>query len=527
MPKVLVSDPIAKEGIELLQQHFDVDVKTGMEKSQLIDIIGEYDALAVRSETKVTADVLEAAKNLKIIGRAGVGVDNIDVPVATQKGILVVNSPAGNTIAAAELTMAMMLSLARNIPQGHSSLRSGEWKRSKFVGNEIYGKTLGVIGLGKIGTAVAKRAQSFEMEVIGCDPYVSEDYASKLGIELVDLETLLKRSDYITLHIPATKETKGSIGEKQIAMMKPGVRIINCARGGIVDEKALSKAVEEGGVAGVAIDVYEQEPPPTDNPLLKLEKAVTTPHLGASTEEAQINVAIDVAEQIIDVLNGKPARSAVNMPALSAELLATVSPYMMLGERMGAMATQLADGAIKSIEISYCGELSGLETGPVGRSVLKGLFQPIMTEPVNLVNAPIIAESRAIRITESKSAAPEDYTSLLVVKVKTDKGGKVIEGTLFGKKDIRIVQIDGYSVDVSPEGMMLVTTHIDKPGIIGMVGTLLGTHNVNIAGMHVGREGIGKRAVMVLNVDDSISDEVLKQIKDLDGMETAKLVQLR
>ncbi|MCX6377140.1 MAG: hydroxyacid dehydrogenase, partial [Armatimonadetes bacterium] len=272
MPKVLVSDPIAKEGIELLQKHFEVDVKTGMEKAQLIEIIGQYDALAVRSETKVTAGVLEAAKNLKIIGRAGVGVDNIDVPVATQKGILVVNSPAGNTIAAAELTMALILSLARNIPQGHSSLRSGEWKRSKFVGNELYGKTLGVFGLGKIGTAVAKRAQSFEMEVIGCDPFVSEEYARKLGIELVDFDAILKRSDYLTLHVPATKDTKGSIGEKQIAKMKPGIRVVNVARGGIVDEAALAKAVEEGRVAGVAFDVYESEPPLPENPLLKLDK---------------------------------------------------------------------------------------------------------------------------------------------------------------------------------------------------------------------------------------------------------------
>lgn len=525
MPRVLVSDPVAKEGIEILQKHFDVDVKTGLEKSQLIEIIGDYDALVVRSETKVTADVLEAAKKLKIIGRAGVGVDNIDVPVATQKGIIVVNSPAGNTIAAAELTMAMMLSLSRNIPQGHNSLRSGEWKRSKFVGNELYGKTLGILGLGKIGSAVAKRAQSFEMVVIASDPFVSEEYARKLGVELVSMDDLLRRSDYITLHVPATKDTKGSIGAEQIAKMKDGVRIINVARGGIIDEAALAKAVQEGKVAGVACDVYEQEPPPPDNPLLSLDRAITTPHLGASTEEAQINVAIDVAEQIVDVLNGKPARSAVNMPALSSEVLAAVNPYMVLGERIGAMAIQLADGAVKSIEIAYCGELSSLETGPVGRSVLKGLLQPILTESVNLVNAPVIAESRGIRITESKSTAPEDYTSLLSVKVKTDKGTKTIEGTLFGKKDIRIVQIDGYYVDVIPEGTMLVTTHVDKPGIIGRVGTLLGNHGINIAGMHVGREAVGKDAVMVLNVDDTIPESVLKEISELDGIETARLVQ--
>jgi len=525
MPKVLVSDPIAKEGIELLQKHFDVDVKTGLEKSQLIEIIGGYDALAVRSETKVTADVLEAASNLKIIGRAGVGVDNIDVPAATQKGILVVNSPAGNTIAAAELTMALILSLARNIPQGHNSLRSGEWKRSKFVGNELYGKTLGVLGLGKIGTAVAKRAQSFEMEIVGCDPFVSEDYAKKLGIELVDFDTLLKRSDYITLHVPATKDTKGSFGPKEFAKMKDGVRIVNVARGGIVDEAALAKAVEDGKVAGIAFDVYESEPPPAENPLLKLDKAITTPHLGASTEEAQINVAIDVAEQIVDVLSGKPARSAVNMPALSAEVLSAVGPYMNLGERIGMMAGQLVDGAVNAIEISYCGDLSGMETGPISRSVLRGLLQPILTESVNLVNAPIIAESRGIRITESKSAAPEDYSSVLAVEVKTDKGSKLIEGTLFGNKDARIVRIDGYQIDVVPEGVMLVTTHIDKPGVIGRVGTLLGNHKINIAGMHVGRAGIGKQAVMVLNVDSPIPDDVMKQIAALDGLQTARLVQ--
>ena len=525
MSRILVSDPIAKEGIELLQKHFDVDVKTGMDKAQLIEIIGDYDALAVRSETKVTADVLEAAKKLKIIGRAGVGVDNIDVPLATQKGILVVNSPAGNTIAAAELTMALILSLSRSIPQGHNSLRAGEWKRSKFVGNELYGKTLGVFGLGKIGTTVAKRAQGFGMVVIGSDPFVSEDYARKMGIELVGFDDLLSRSDYLTLHVPATKDTKGSIGADEIAKMKPGVRVINVARGGIINEAAISKAVEDGHVAGVAFDVYESEPPAADNPLLKLDKAITTPHLGASTQEAQVNVAIDVAEQIVEVLNGKPARSAVNMPALSAEVLAAVDPYMLLGEKIGSMITQLADSAVNAIEISYCGELSQLETGPVGRSVLRGLLQPILMESVNLVNAPVIAESRGIRITESKSAAPENYTTLLTVKAKTDKGEIAIDGTLFGRKDIRIVRIDGYQIDIVPEGYMVVSNHIDKPGIIGSVGTLLGRHGINIGGMHVGRKGAGKNAVMVLILDDPVSEVVMKEISALDGVQTAKLVQ--
>ncbi|MHB0912733.1 MAG: phosphoglycerate dehydrogenase [Armatimonadota bacterium] len=526
MPKVLVSDPIAKEGIEILQKQFDVDVKTGLDKDQLIEIIGEYDALAVRSETKVTAEVLEAAKKLKIIGRAGVGVDNIDVPLATQKGILVVNSPAGNTIAAAELTMAMILSLARNIPQGHASLRAGEWKRSKFVGTELYGKTLGVYGLGKIGSTVAKRCKAFEMNIVGCDPFVSEDYAAKLGIELVSLDELYARSDYITLHIPATKETKGSIGAAEIAKMKPGVRLVNVARGGIIDEAAICKAVEDGHVAGVAFDVFSQEPPAADNPLLALDKAITTPHLGASTEEAQVNVAIDVAEQIVDVLSGKPARSAVNMPALSAEVLTAVSPYMVLAERIGSLAAQLADGPVKAVEISYCGELASLETGPVGRSVLKGLLQPILTESVNLVNAPVIAESRNIRITESKSGAPEDYATLLAVKIKMEKGEKTIEGTLFGKKDIRIVRVDGYRLDLVPEGYMVFAPHIDRPGIIGSVGTILGSRGVNIGGMHVGREVKGELSLMVLNVDDTVPGDLMKEIAALDGVKNTRLVQL-
>ena len=526
MPKVLVSDPIAKEGIEILQKHFDVDVKTGMEKDQLIACIGEYDALAVRSETKVTADVLEAAKNLKIIGRAGVGVDNIDVPVATEKGIIVVNSPAGNTIAAAELTMAMMLSMSRNVPQGHEMLRAGEWKaaRKALIGVELYGKTLGVFGLGKIGSEVAKRAKSFEMNVIGCDPFVSEEYAARLGIELVGFEDLLKQSDYITLHVPANKDTKGSINAEQIAMMKDGVRIVNVARGGIIDEAALADAVKSGKVAGIAFDVYSSEPPEADNPLLSLDHAVTTPHLGASTEEAQVNVAIDISEQIVDVLNGKPARSAVNMPALSAEVMAAVSPYLTLGERIGAMLTQLADGPVEGVEISYCGELSSLETGPVGRAVLKGLFQPILTEQVNMVNAPVIAESRGIRVTESKTKDCEDYNSLLSVKAKVGKSALTIAGTLFGKKDIRIVHLDGHSIDIVPSGAMLVTTHIDKPGIIGRVGTLLGGRGVNIGGMHVGREGIGKHAVMVLNVDGVMSEDVIRQIQEMDGIESARQV---
>jgi D-3-phosphoglycerate dehydrogenase len=526
MARILVSDPVAAEGIEILKQAGQVDVITGMTKEELIACIGNYDALAVRSETKATADVLEAAKNLKIIGRAGVGVDNIDVPVATNKGIIVVNSPEGNTIAAAELTMALLLSLSRNIPQAYSSVRAGEWKRSKYVGTEVYKKTLGVIGLGKIGREVAKRAQAFGMSVVAYDPFLTADSAQKMGIELSKLEDLLKVSDFITLHLPLNKDTKYLIGAKELAMMKPTARIINVARGGVVEEAALVAAIEAGTIGGAAIDVYEQEPTPTDNPLFKLDKTVTTPHLGASTAEAQINVAIDIAEQIVDVLNGKPARSAVNMPAMSVEALAQVQPYLTLAERMGSLLGQTTDSAVSCLEITYAGDLAEMETGPITRAALVGLLRPVLGETVNFVNAPIQAESRGIKVVESHSASSGDYTSLISIDAQTENGTRQISGTLFGKKDIRIVEIDGYRIDVVPEGTMLVSAHTDKPGIIGQVGTLLGNRKINIAGMHVGRQDAGKRAVMVLNVDDVIPAGVMAEILNINGIETAKQVQL-
>ncbi|MDO8588054.1 MAG: phosphoglycerate dehydrogenase [Armatimonadota bacterium] len=525
MARILVSDPIAAEGIEILKQAGQVDVKTGMPKEDLIACIGEYDALAVRSETKVTADVLEAAKNLKIIGRAGVGVDNIDVPTATQKGVIVVNSPEGNTIAAAELTMALLLSLSRNIPQACSSVRSGEWKRSKFVGTEVYKKTLGVVGLGKIGREVAKRAQAFGMTVVAYDPFLTAESAKKMGVEIVKLNDLLKMSDYITLHLPLNKDTRHLISTKELAMMKDGARVINVARGGVVDEAALAAAIEAGKIAGAAIDVYEQEPTPPENPLLKLDKTVTTPHLGASTAEAQINVAIDIAEQIVDVLNGKPARSAVNMPAMSSEALAQVEPYLALAERMGTLLTQTTDSAITCLEITYCGDLAEMETGPITRAALVGLLRPILSESVNFVNAPLQAEQRGIQVVESRSTSSGDYTSLISIDAQTEDGTRQISGALFGKKDIRIVSIDGYRIDVAPVGTMLVAPHIDKPGIIGQVGTLLGNRRINIAGMHVGRQSVGKRAIMALNVDDIIPADVMAEIVGIDGIESAKQVQ--
>ncbi len=526
MPRVLVSDPIAPEGIEILKRVADVDVKTGLSKEELVAIIGDYDALAVRSETKVTAEVLAQAKNLKIIGRAGVGVDNIDVPVATERGILVVNSPEGNTVAAAELTVAMLLALARNIPQADQALRGGEWKRSKYMGSEVYAKTLGVIGLGKIGKEVAKRLQSFEMSVIGYDPYLKPEQAEALGIKLVDLDTLYRESDYITVHVPKTKETAGMINAEKIALMKPTVRLINVARGGIIDEAALAEAAKAGRIGGAAIDVFSTEPAPKDNPLLGIPNVITTPHLGASTEEAQVNVAIDIAEQIVDVLSGKPARAAVNMPSVSPDVMARIEPYLYLAEKIGSLHAQLTSSSISEVEVVYAGDFDALPTVHLTRAVLKGLLEPVIPESVNYVNAPALAAARGIKITESRTVSSDGQGCVITVRKRGGSGEREICGTVFSKDNVRILYIDGYRVDIRPSGPMLVTKHTDRPGIIGKVGTLLGNEGVNIAGMHVGRESEGRGAVMVLKLDTPVPDAVLEQIRRIDGMETVRQVAL-
>lgn len=532
MPKVLVSDPIAEAGIARLREVAEVDVKTGLPPEELKAIIGAYDALVVRSETRVTADILAAASRLKIIGRAGVGVDNIDVGAATERGILVVNSPEGNTIAAAELTIAMLLALARRIPQADASLHAGRWERKRFLGTEVYGKTLGVIGLGKIGGEVARRARAFEMTVIAYDPYATEQRARDYGAALVSLEELFARSDFITLHVPLNEQTRNLIGAEQIAKMRDGVRIINCARGGIVDEQALADAIRSGKVAGAALDVFSQEPVAPDNPLLQMPENVLTPHLGASTEEAQVNVAIDVAEQIVDVLSGRPARSPVNMPSLSPESLEKARPWLLLAEKIGSLHTQLArdlDGKgrpIEAVEVLYQGDFDEMPLGSVTRAVLAGILSPVLSDPVNLVNAPVLASARGIQVTESHSTTHTEYTAMITVSVRTPVGQRTICGTVFGKNDIRIVHIDHYRVDIIPEGIMLLTQHVDRPGMIGRVGTLMGSNNINIAGMNLGREKVGGRALMVLMVDDPIEESVLKQIRELPGMETAQLVQL-
>lgn len=449
--KVLISDSLSKEAVDILEKEkdFKVDVLTKLTPEELKKAIKDYDALLVRSATKVTKDLIGAAAKLKIIGRAGVGLDNVDIDAASKKGIIVVNTPGGNTISTAEHTFSMMLALSRNIPQADLSMRKGEWERKKFMGVELYGKVLGIVGLGRIGTEVAKRAASFEMRVLAYDPYLSVDKAKDLGIELVDLKTIYKEADYITVHTPLTDETRHMISGREFGLMKKGVRVLNCARGGIIDEEALVKAVESGKVAGAAFDVYEDEPP-KDSKLLKLENVVLTPHLGASTEEAQTNVAVDVANTVRDALLNRGVRNAVNMPYVDPEIYKVIEPYLKLAENIGSIHAQLAEGHIKRVKIRYVGEIIKYDLSPFTVSIMKGMLTPILQETVNFVNSLVIAKERGINIIETKTAEVQDFASLIYVEVETDKSKSSLTGTLFTKVDPRIVKIDEFYVDSKP-----------------------------------------------------------------------------
>ncbi|NQT29044.1 MAG: phosphoglycerate dehydrogenase [Candidatus Saganbacteria bacterium] len=525
--KVLASDKIAEIGLKMLKDAgIDAEMKTGLPENELVKIIPEYDALIVRSATKVTPKIIEAGKKLKIIGRAGVGVDNVDLPTATKNGVIVVNSPEGNTVAAAEHTWAMLLSMARQIPQAYSKLKAGSWDRKSFKGIEVLNKTLGVIGLGKIGRRVASYALGMGMKVIAHDPFVTDDYAKSLGIELKPLDDVIKQSDFITFHIPKTPETANMINKNAISKMKKGVRLVNVARGGIINEKDLCFALKSGKIAAAALDVYEKEPLPADSPLLALDNLVVTPHLGASTVEAQVNVAVDVVEQIIEVLKGGAARSAVNIPSMKPELIAPVKPYMGISEKLGKLAAQIVPGAVSKVTVEYSGEVAEHDVSPLTTSVLKGLLSPMMDVVVNFVNAPFIAKERGIDVIESKSLETKDFASLISVKIKSNKGDREVGGTVFTGMGDRLVSIDGFKVDATPEGYLLILSNIDKPGMIGKVGTFLGEHKINIASMDVGRIKIGEKAVMVLNVDSQVSDDTLKKISKLEGISGATLVKL-
>ncbi len=526
MAKVLVSDSIDQAGIEILSQVAQVDVKTGLPPEELVRIIPEYDALMLRSGTKVTQEIIEAGTKLKIIGRAGVGVDNIDVPAATRHGIVVVNSPEGNTIAAAEHALAMMLSLSRHIPDANQSLKNTEWNRKGFIGSEVYKKTFGVIGLGKIGSHVATVGRALGMKLLAYDPFISKERADQLGCRLVDLDLLFAEADYISLHVPKTPETTHLINAQALAKMKPTARIINCSRGGIVDEEALVEALQAGKIAGAALDVFETEPL-GESKLRELgSKVILTPHLGASTAEAQVNVAIDVAEQIRDILLGLPARSAVNIPGLTPDVMEKLRPYLQLAETLGNLVGQLAGGRIDWLNVRLQGELAGSESQPLVVASIKGLLSPALRERVNYVNACIEAKERGIRVIETRDASIRDYSGSIHLEARGSLGEHSVTGALLSTGEIRITDLDEFPVNVPPSNYMLFTRHRDMPGIIGKIGSLLGSFNVNIASMQVGRKIVRGDAVMVISLDDPLPEGLLSEITKVPGIRDAYTVKL-
>lgn len=525
--KILVSDPLAEAGIKILEKEkdFTVDVKPKLPLPEFKKLIKDYDALIVRSGTKVTSDIISSAKKLKIIGRAGVGLDNVDVNAASKRGIIVMNAPAGNTISTAEHTMSMILALSRNIPQAYSSMREGKWDRKKFMGTEVYNKVLGIIGLGRIGAEVARRALSFKMKVLGYDPYLSAEKAKKMDVELADLKTLLKQSDYITVHTPLTDETKHIIGKDEFKTMKDGVRIINCARGGIVDEEALDSAIESGKVAGAALDVYEKEPP-TDSPLLKRPNVITTPHLGASTEEAQVNVAIDIAESVRDAILDRGIRNAVNVPSVDSETLKNLQPYLTLAEKMGLLQSQLSEGHVRKVKVKYIGDVTEYDVTPITMAIVKGLLSPILEESINYINALLIAKTRGIEVAESKTSEIMDFANAIAVTVETNKGKNLVMGSLFTKTDPRIIRINNFYVDLVPKGDLIYISNKDLPGVVGSIGTILGKNNINIAGMTFGRIKPGGDAITVLNIDSPPTSAVIEKLCKTKNINDVKAMKL-
>ncbi|MEJ2314822.1 MAG: phosphoglycerate dehydrogenase [Nitrospirota bacterium] len=513
--KVLVSDNLSEKGVSILKKAgLHVDVKTGMSPEELKGVIGEYNGIVIRSATKLTADILDAAENLKVIGRAGSGLDNVDKAAASKKGIVVMNTPGGNTITTAEHTVSLMLSLARRIPQATASMKEGKWEKKKFTGVELFNKTLGVVGIGAIGSEVAKRARGLEMNVIAYDPFLSDEKARAIGVEKVSLEELFRRSDFITFHTPLTQETRNIVNRESIKLMKDGVRIINCSRGGIVNEADLYEALESGKVAGAALDVFEKEPP-EDFTLARHPNVICTPHLGAATGEAQENVAVAVAEQIVDYLLQGTIRNAVNFPSIPPDQMPTLSPYITLAERLGSFASQVSEGGITEVSVEYRGEAADLNTEPVTIAAVKGLLTPILEETVNFVNAPFIAKERGIEVKEVKSAEAGDYQTLVSIRIRAGGAERSVSGTLFHRRNPRIVEVDGFPVEIIPEGTLLLMFNNDKPGVIGNIGAFLGNSGINIARMHFGRETAGGRAISVVSIDAPVTQEQAEEIRKL------------
>lgn len=526
--RVLVADSIAAKGIDLLSSHPQIEtvVKTGMKEDDIVKIVADFDAVIVRSQTKITARIMKTAHRLKVIGRAGVGVDNIDVEAATERGVIVMNTPGGNTISTAEHAFSLLMSLSRNIPQAHASMREGKWDRKSFEGVELCNKTLGIIGMGRIGTEVSRRANGFGMRVLAFDPYLTLNRAKSLQVELCEqLEPLLKAADFITLHTPLTPETQGILNKKTLALCKKGVRIINCARGGLVTESDLADAVKSGHVAAAALDVFEKEPLPTDSPLRQLPQLVLTPHLGASTFEAQESVGIEVAEQIRDALIDGAIRNAVNMPNMDARTAAFLRPYIKLGVRMGRLLTQLAPKRMEGLLIHYTGKVNEHDTTPITRAILKGLLTNVGGNEVNEINAPRFAESLGLKVQETKDSTPCDFAELIRAEVVADHTTYEVSATLFGNRP-RIVSVNGYALEAMPDGILFIMENRDRPGIVGWIGTLLGKHKVNIASMSLSRTEPGSHALSILNLDTAPDDATLEEIRKDKDIFSVKVVSL-
>jgi len=525
--RVLVTDGLQAVGVDALRKHgLDVEVVGSLSERDLAGRVGEFEGLIVRSATKVTRAVIEAGRRLEVVGRAGAGVDSIDVDAATERGVIVMNTPGGNTTAVAEHTLGLLLALARRLPAADATLKAGRWEKNRLQGVELFGKTLGILGLGRIGSEVARRALGFRMQVIAYDPYLTGEAAERLGVAAVELDELFARADFITVHTPLTGDTRHLIGEAELARLKPGVRIINCARGGIVDELALARAIESGHVAGAAIDVFEQEPPPADHPLLRLEQVVVTPHLAAATDEAQAAVALAIADQIADALLRGIVVNAVNLPTIDAETSREHAPYVGLAEKMGRFLAQMAEGRMQEARLTYSGEIVGRSTATLTLAFLRGLLGTILSEHVTDVNAMLIARARGLRVTETSTTESSDYASLLSAELRTNRGAVSVAGTVSFKREPRFVQVDGFSMEALPQGWLLVFANLDVPGVIGRIGTLCGRHGINIAGMQLGRERRGGRAVSVLNLDDPMDAAALQEIRAMPDIVLVKLVKL-
>ena len=522
---VLVADSLAQEGIDILKRYANVDVKTKLKPEEIKAIIGGYEALIVRSQTRVTADIIEAGTKLIVIGRAGVGVDNIDTAAATRRGIIVVNAPTGNTISAAEHAVALMLALARNIPQANASLKNCEWKRNEFMGTEVRGKTLGIVGLGNVGSEVARRAQGLEMKLIGNDPFVTAERAKKMNVDIKTLDEIWKEADFITLHVPLIESTRNLIGAGQLAMMKPTARIINAARGGLIDEEALVAAIDAGKLGGAAIDVFVEEPC-TKSILFGCNKIIVTPHLGASTNEAQTLAATEVVQQIIDVFNGQPARYAVNAPLVSAEVLPVLVPYMRLANSLGSLMSYLGEGQIKSIHIKYQGEVAAYDSNALKAVLLGSLLGRLTEERINMVNAVLEATKRGIKVSEEKQATCDNYANLITMEAVTSAGTTTVSGSVM-RDESHIVQVNQFWIDIVPTGgYFLFCDHRDRPGLIGAVGNITGSADINISYMHLSRLKPRGEALMILALDEALPEAQRKEILALKDVYTAKVVKI-